>query len=165
MTKIKVGDKVRVLDGSKASNYVGGWISTMNKFVGHEYSVCRVLSDHRVYLATDDYVPYTFDTRYLVKVGSATDSRSHDLVKKVIVNNPATIIIWSDETKTVVKCGENDTFDPEKGIAMAIVKKLMFDGKTTQMNKWFNEHLPKEEEEEDDMTQFDLDEFLRKHVI
>lgn len=44
-------------------------------------------------------------------------------IKKVIFNNPATIVYWSDGTKTVVKCGDNDTFDPEKGLAMAISKK------------------------------------------
>ena len=44
-------------------------------------------------------------------------------IKKVIFNNPATIILWEDGTKTVVKCGEYDTFDPEKGVAMAISKK------------------------------------------
>ena len=61
--------------------------------------------------------------------------------RKVIVNNPATIIIWEDGTKTVVKCGKNDTFDAEKGIAMCIVKKLMFHNKTTQMNKWFTKQV------------------------
>lgn len=46
-------------------------------------------------------------------------------IKKVIFNAPATIIFWSDNTKTVVKCGENDLYDPEKGMAMAISKKVL----------------------------------------
>lgn len=45
-------------------------------------------------------------------------------IKKVIFNDPATIVFWSDGSKTVVKRGENDTFDPEKGLAMAISKKF-----------------------------------------
>ena len=45
-------------------------------------------------------------------------------IAKVIYNPPATIIIWSDKTKTVVKCCENDIYDPEKGFAMAVIKKL-----------------------------------------
>ena len=45
-------------------------------------------------------------------------------IKKVIFNDPATIVCWSDGTKTVVKCRDNDTFDPEKGLAMAISKKF-----------------------------------------
>lgn len=44
--------------------------------------------------------------------------------KRVIFNNPATIILWKDGTKTVVKCGPNDIYDPEKGLAMCLLKKL-----------------------------------------
>lgn len=46
-------------------------------------------------------------------------------IKKVIFNDPATIVMWADGTKTVVKCSENDIFDPEKGLAMAITKKAL----------------------------------------
>ena len=44
-------------------------------------------------------------------------------VKKIIFNDPATIVYWEDGTKTVVKCQEGDYFDPEKGFAMAFLKK------------------------------------------
>lgn len=44
-------------------------------------------------------------------------------VKKVIFNDPATIVYWKDGTKTVVKCQNGDDFDPEKGFAMAFLKK------------------------------------------
>ena len=44
-------------------------------------------------------------------------------VKKVIFNDPATIIYWKDGTKTVVKCQKGDVFDSEKGFAMAFLKK------------------------------------------
>lgn len=42
----------------------------------------------------------------------------------VIFNDPATIVKWSDGTKTVVKA-ENEPFDPEKGLAMAISKRML----------------------------------------
>jgi hypothetical protein len=45
-------------------------------------------------------------------------------VTKVIYHNPATIVFWSDGTKTVVKCDKNDTYDPEKGFYIACTKKL-----------------------------------------
>ena len=45
-------------------------------------------------------------------------------IKDIIINDPATIILWKDGTKTIVKCQPVDTCDPEKGIAMAILKKL-----------------------------------------
>lgn len=44
-------------------------------------------------------------------------------VKKVIFNDPATIVYWKDGTKTVVKCQNGDNFDSEKGFAMAFLKK------------------------------------------
>lgn len=46
-------------------------------------------------------------------------------ITKVIFADPATIIFWSDGTKTVVKCEETDIYDKEKGLAMAISKKSM----------------------------------------
>lgn len=43
---------------------------------------------------------------------------------RVIFNDPATIVFWNDGTKTVVKC-QDEPFDSEKGLAMAITKKTM----------------------------------------
>ena len=43
-------------------------------------------------------------------------------IKKIIVNPPATIILWEDGSKTVSKC-RCDLFDPEVGVAMCIAKK------------------------------------------
>ena len=47
-----------------------------------------------------------------------------NFVKKVIFNAPATIVFWYDGTKTVVKCGPNDMYDPEKGFAIAFMKRF-----------------------------------------
>lgn len=64
-------------------------------------------------------------------------------IKKVIFNDPATIVLWTDGVKTVVKCGEGDIFDPEKGLAMAIAKRALGNqGKYyNHIKKW----LPEEE--------------------
>ena len=48
-------------------------------------------------------------------------------IKKVIFNPPATIIIWDDKTKTVVKAQEDEPYDPEKGMAMCIAKHIYGD--------------------------------------
>lgn len=45
-------------------------------------------------------------------------------IKQVIFNDPATIVLWEDGTKTVVKCQEGDKYDKEKGLTMCITKKL-----------------------------------------
>lgn len=42
---------------------------------------------------------------------------------KLILNPPATIIIWNDGTKTVVKCTVDELYNPEKGVALCFLKK------------------------------------------
>ena len=46
-----------------------------------------------------------------------------DNIKKVIFNPPATIVIFKDDTKTVVK-SHNEDFDPEKGVLMALARHI-----------------------------------------
>ena len=64
-------------------------------------------------------------------------------IKNVIFNDPATIVFWMDGTKTVVKAQEDDIFDPEKGLAMAITKKVYGNQGNyyNKLKKW----LPEEE--------------------
>lgn len=45
-------------------------------------------------------------------------------IKKVIYNGPATIILWDDGIKTVVKCKEGDPYSHEAGFALAVLKRL-----------------------------------------
>lgn len=65
--------------------------------------------------------------------------------KNVIFNPPATVILWTDNTKTVVKCQEGDKYDPEHGLAMAIVKKMY--GNTGKYCEIFKKWVPEEEED------------------
>ena len=62
-------------------------------------------------------------------------------IKNVVFNNPATIVFWTDGTKTVVKCGKDEEFDPEKGLAMAISKRFLGDkGNYYEVfKKWLSE--------------------------
>ena len=85
---------------------------------------------------------------------SMEQAKKNDIVKfgmcsvsihKVIFNDPATIVLWSDGTKTVVKCGPEDTFDMEKGLAMAIVKKMA--GNDNQFHKVFKQYTKKKKKE------------------
>ena len=55
----------------------------------------------------------------------STEPGVHFAIEKVIFNDPATIVLWEDGSKTVVKVQDGDTFDKEKGLAMAILKKLL----------------------------------------
>ena len=49
-------------------------------------------------------------------------------IKNVIFSGPATIVIWSDGDKTIVKKSDCEAeMDKEKGLAMAIIKKAYKD--------------------------------------
>ena len=65
-------------------------------------------------------------------------------IKDVKFNGPATIVFWQDGTKTVVKCSEGDTFDQEKGLAMAMIKKM--NGNDNTYHKIFKKWCKEEEE-------------------
>lgn len=62
--------------------------------------------------------------------------------QKVIFNPPATIIIWKDGTKTIVKCQPDDKFDPEKGIALCFMKRALGNG--GNFNNVFKKEIKKE---------------------
>lgn len=64
------------------------------------------------------------DSLYKIMSSNVSSIKNAE-IKKVIFNNPATIVFWSDEKKTVVKCADNETFDEEKGLAMAISKRVL----------------------------------------
>ena len=44
--------------------------------------------------------------------------------KEIIYNDAATIVYWSDGTKTVVKCNENDEYSEYAGFVAAVAKKM-----------------------------------------
>lgn len=67
---------------------------------------------------------YAYLVNDMYSTKKLVDSAKLPVIKKVIFNDPATIVIWADETKTVVKA-ENEVYDPEKGLAMAITKKAL----------------------------------------
>ena len=62
-------------------------------------------------------------------------------IKKVIFNGPATIVIWVDGSKTVVKCAEGDGYSKFSGLAIAMCKRMY----GTDFKRIFNHFIPKEE--------------------
>lgn len=60
--------------------------------------------------------------------------------KKVIFNDPATIVYWPDGSKTVVKCSNGDVYDREKGFAMCILKRVY----GNKFHAMLKKHVPKE---------------------
>lgn len=96
------------------------------------------------YIDTDIAVTYAaYDHMYTRKTPR---QKALDKIKNIMFNDPATIVFWSDGTKTVVKA-KNEPYDPEKGLAMAIAKKF-FDNKSYYFDV-FKKWLPAEEKEEE----------------
>lgn len=113
----------------------------------------RTLADYMsICLSDRTYQPYKLfggydelcDPKYLTWVWTTEPKKEESnqmyyipSINKVIFNCPATIILWADGSKTVVKAN-NEPFDREKGLAMAISKKF-FGNKGNYMNhfkKW-----------------------------
>lgn len=83
-------------------------------------------------------------------------------ITNVIFNEPATIVFWSDGTKTVVKTQGEDEYDPEKGLAMAIAKKHMGNKGSyyNEFDKWLGKYYAEQEEANDILDGF-LDDLRR----
>ena len=60
-------------------------------------------------------------------------------IKDVIFNDPASIVLWADGSKTVVKCLEGDTSSRETGLALCIAKKCL--GNKGNFNDVFKKYL------------------------
>jgi hypothetical protein len=66
-----------------------------------------------------------FGTFRTASIPAPMANRRGVYITDVLFKPPATIVFWSDGSKTVVKATTNESFDKEKGLAMAIAKKFM----------------------------------------
>lgn len=64
-------------------------------------------------------------------------------IKNVYFNPPATVVLWDDDTKTVVKCQDSDTHSKETGLALCMAKKAMGNS-SRQFNDIFKKWIPEE---------------------
>lgn len=123
-------------------DYIETTADTFPKFEGHITGTARVSYRSLDDIRNDAEVPRNIYRNILNSTYGIGSLRISE-IKNVIFNDPATIVFWEDGTKTVVKCQDGDEFDPEKGLAMAIVKKA-YGNKGSYCNK-LKKWLPKEE--------------------
>ena len=102
--------------------------------------VSDCISDRKNLTTWDDFSSILKDLHKSV-YGMTSMSTDTVFLKKVIYNDPATIAFWSDGTKTIVKAQPGDIFDPEKGLAMVVVKKAC--GNKGNYYNGFKRWLPK----------------------
>lgn len=118
MAKFKVGDRVRVLDGSKIEGYDGSWVPDMEEYVGNVYTIARIQSSGSYRLKDN---PFIYDERGLERVG-----------------NPGKIVITTDggittaklyrhgepTRKAVATCSPEDAFDFAIGAKLALSRLI-----------------------------------------
>ena len=61
-------------------------------------------------------------------------------ITKVIFNDPATIVFWSDGKKTVVKCQTGDIYSKETGLALCVMKRVY--GNKSRFNDVLRKFIP-----------------------
>lgn len=61
-------------------------------------------------------------------------------INKAYYNEPVTVVLWKDGTKTIVTAQPGELYDEEKGLAMAYTKKAL--GNEGNYYKKFSEKLP-----------------------
>ena len=125
--KYKVGEKVRVLDGSEAQHYVPGWIEPMNPYVGKILEVRSRVSDFAspVYKLVDGG-GWSYDEKYLAPANSVSPTTSDRIVVYIDKKDPSKVIAKDVSTgKTgVAKCSPEDTFDFYTGAKLAMERLL-----------------------------------------
>lgn len=90
-----------------------------------------------------EFLPDVFATSNLAQGKRVGKCATLEIVK-VIFNDPATVVIWNDGTKTVVKCQPGDTYSKETGLALCIAKKYL--GNKGNFNEVFKKWIPEEAE-------------------
>lgn len=108
-----------------------GYIGTVEKALHDDLMKVILSTGHELVFSSCDLTSYR-DGNWRIRSGAlyprcegkkTASAMSTAAIKDVIFAPPATIVYWSDGSKTVVKCSEKDVFDPEKGLAMAIAKR------------------------------------------
>ena len=112
----------------------------------NKVTVTGTLNNYHVTLKDEDFldaIRYCYNDILSVEKYKAYIELRVDIpgmIDRVIFNDPATIILWKDGSKTVVKRSDDDVWDPEKGFCMAVIKKLY--GRTSFIKRFME---PEEE--------------------
>ena len=66
--------------------------------------------------------------------------------ERIIFNDPATIVIWADGTRTVVKACKEDNFNKEVGLKTALLQRVFGKDIDKEINKIVDEDNKREKE-------------------
>lgn len=107
------------------------------QYVLHDPSTNATVSRDERYIKNTPNTPLFSDLPHVSKFGPPRTSYNQALKltnigikyllipKRIIFSGPCTIILWEDGTKTMARVLEGETFDPEKGVAICFMKKML----------------------------------------
>lgn len=110
--KLKVGDRVRILDGSKIPDYCGGWVKSMDKEIGRFGTITSFCENGKGCKLGGKKInsDWTYDIRGL------------ELDETIVIyrkNNNVIALDKSTGAKGVAHCNPEDTFDFKVGAKLA----------------------------------------------
>lgn len=116
------------------------WQHAEQRVISNNVNITDNDGDHSSICITADSIEYPI-------FPGLVDARRRSMapeIDRVTWNGPATVVFWKDGTKTVVKCGDKDDFDKEKGLAMAFMKKVLGNKGNyyNYIRKWLPEEKP-----------------------
>ena len=158
MNKIHIGD-ILIHSKMDGARFVVDYIDNRNFLLGireirmNEVSINGINYGNILWVHPEDII--IANDRYKAE-------KSYNLgtsIKNAIFNNPATIVLWSDGSKTVVK-SHFDDYDPEKGLAIAIAKKAL--GNEGNYYNVFKKWLPKNDEKIEIKIDQDFNDVINK---
>lgn len=135
---IKIGDNVRINSRNYLlSKYNGmiGIVEDLSCYIGVKIvGISNPKSSNGLfYVSSYDFKTEENSPRY------SSHKNYLPEIKNVIFNEPATIILWEDGTKTVVKCQNGDKYSREVGMALCVAKKAF--GNTSSFNDIFKKWI------------------------
>lgn len=154
--KYKVGDKVRVRTDLQVGERYGSnvFVDEMEKYLGRTL-IINSCYDNNSYSVVGNFWNWTDEmfanTPQKSKFGGMLPNGVY--IKRVLYKNPAVVTFWSDGTKTVSKCMEGDTYNPETGLLLNYLKKLQGGN---QVNNLLKDWLPENIKEYGEVTLRDV---------
>ena len=145
-------DQISPYDNLKVSAEISGFLDVKKLYE------CRFDNCNQVFNIVKEFIEKRLNTNNIegwkkTQRVKSLDSRMVPGIKNVIFNDPLTIIVWSDGTKTFVKASENDAYDPEKGMALAIAKKAMGNKYSyyDEIRKWITKDTERKSKNEENV--------------
>lgn len=120
--EFKNGSSIRVLDATTVTrnNDIYKYLD-YNRFSNYLESTpdqAKRLNEAMVVQREIDFNPYFVDKDWL------NDKMYIPKIKRITYDNPTTVVFWTDNTKTISKCTDNDKFSKKYGVAMCFMKKI-----------------------------------------